>query len=133
MLLKERISRNIRRWRQIRGLTQYELADRCGFERSNIANLEQEPRSVGSDLIEIIAIQLQVEPDELLKNPEEKATTEMSKVEYEENLKLLTDKLKALEENFEESCRRNRAIIREFQELISSMKQHTKTARKRKK
>lgn len=123
MLLKQRISQNVRRWRLARGLTQTELATRCGFERQNVTSIEAEERNIGVDVLENIAIQLQVEPGDLLMDPEQKSVG-ISRLEYEEKLKSMEAKVRALSEKLESSHKESHALVKELMRAMAELKTH---------
>ena len=57
---------NMRRLRELQGLSQEALAFEAGLHRTYISGIERGVRNVGIDNIEIIAKALKVEPRELL-------------------------------------------------------------------
>ncbi|WP_175153789.1 helix-turn-helix domain-containing protein [Paraburkholderia ultramafica] len=59
------LAANLRRLRAINALSQYDLADRSGVDRSFIAHVEREARNVSIDTIDKLAFALQVPIAEL--------------------------------------------------------------------
>lgn len=59
----------IKEWRQIRGLTQQELANRMGLERVSIFNLEHARYLPKEDTLAKLLAVLEVEEEELQANP----------------------------------------------------------------
>lgn len=53
---------NVRSYRQKLGLTQEELAERCGLHRTYINSLEREKRSISLKNIQLISEALEIEP-----------------------------------------------------------------------
>lgn len=66
-VLHERFCRNLRVIREIKGLTQQQLADRLKIERENISDFERGRNPPGLLLIERLAAALRVNPLTLLK------------------------------------------------------------------
>ena len=69
MSIRETFAANMKSWRKLRGLSQEELADRAGIDRTYISSLERQVYGVSIDVLARIADALDVEPDELLKRP----------------------------------------------------------------
>jgi transcriptional regulator with XRE-family HTH domain len=67
--LNVRLGQNLRRLRLAAGLSQEELADRCGLHRTNIGAVERGERNVTLRTLERIAVALGVDPLDLLRKP----------------------------------------------------------------
>ena len=61
------LARNMRRLRTELGLSQEDLADRCGLHRTYIGSVERAERNVSIDNIDKIAAALNVTADALLR------------------------------------------------------------------
>ncbi len=66
MRLREIFATNLRRARNGKGMSQDELADRAGIDRSYVSLLENAKYSASIDMIEDLAEALQVPPHGLL-------------------------------------------------------------------
>ena len=64
------LSENIRRLRNIKGLSQEALADLCELHRTYIGSVERGERNISIDNVERIASALGVNPSELLERGE---------------------------------------------------------------
>lgn len=64
------LGRNLRAVRQARGFTQEGWAEHLGFDRTYIGSLERGERNVSLDTLAALAAQLEVEPLDLLADPE---------------------------------------------------------------
>jgi transcriptional regulator with XRE-family HTH domain len=64
-----RVGANVRTLRQIRKLSQEQLADRAGIHRTQLAAVERGRRNLTLKSLERLADALDVEPAELLKEP----------------------------------------------------------------
>lgn len=62
------LARNMRRLRTYLGLSQEDLADRCGLHRTYIGSVERTERNVSIDNIDKIAVALDVTADALLRD-----------------------------------------------------------------
>lgn len=71
MWLYEQIGREIKRARELHGLTQSELADRVGVTRTSISNLESGRQRVPIDTLFSICDVLGTEPRDILPTVEE--------------------------------------------------------------
>ena len=60
------LARNLRRLRELRGLSQEALADEAGINRGYISDLERETSSATTDRIDRLAKALKVRPCELI-------------------------------------------------------------------
>lgn len=60
------LSENLRRLRKDRGLSQEDLADRCGLHRTYIGSVERGERNVTLGSLEVIANSLGISVPELL-------------------------------------------------------------------
>jgi transcriptional regulator with XRE-family HTH domain len=65
-LSSESVGQRIARIRKLRGLTQVQLAERIGIERTVIANYEKDRLRIYDEMLARIAIALSVSTDELL-------------------------------------------------------------------
>ncbi len=66
MSLRDTFAGNLRRLRNDRGLSQEELADMAGIDRTYISSLERSVYAVSVDKIEILAKALKADPAEFL-------------------------------------------------------------------
>lgn len=66
MRLRAVFAKNLRFWREKRGLSQEELAHQADIDRTYVSSLEREQYSVSLDTLEKIAEVLDVEPSKLL-------------------------------------------------------------------
>lgn len=66
-MLRTILSQNMKYHREIAGLSQEDLADKCGLHRTYISDIERCNRNVSIDNIEKIAIALNVTASDLLK------------------------------------------------------------------
>ncbi len=66
MKIVKRVGRNIRHYRDARGWTQAELAERVGTGRIYVAQLEAGSKQCSLEMLERIAKALRVKPAELL-------------------------------------------------------------------
>jgi transcriptional regulator with XRE-family HTH domain len=62
MKLREIVARNLRQIRQAQGLSQEELADRAEINRNYVGMLENEQHAATVDMLEKLAIALDIEP-----------------------------------------------------------------------
>lgn len=69
MTSREVLALNLRRLRHARGLSQEQLADLAGVDRTYVSSLERSKYAVGLDVLDRLACVLEVEPAELLKRP----------------------------------------------------------------
>ena len=65
---REVFARNLRYFRQVKGLSQEALAHEAGVDRTYISSLERGVYAVSIDTIDKICSVLDVEPADLLKN-----------------------------------------------------------------
>ena len=68
MKLRRTVARNLRRFRQKRGLSQEELADRAGLNRNYVGMIEREENAPTVDALEQLAKALDINAAELLSN-----------------------------------------------------------------
>lgn len=68
MELREVFARNVREARRIKGLSQEELADAAGINRTYLSDIETSRNNASIKVIERLASALQVEPGTLLFN-----------------------------------------------------------------
>jgi transcriptional regulator with XRE-family HTH domain len=68
--LRTALSKNLRRERSLRGLSQEQLADICGLHRTYIGGIERCERNITVSTLERIADALDVNPLSLLKDSE---------------------------------------------------------------
>ena len=66
MALRTTLALNLRRLRSAAGLSQEELADRAGIDRTYVSALERERYAATIDMIERLAAALRVKPLDLL-------------------------------------------------------------------
>ena len=69
MSLREIFAANLRHRRQQVGLSQEELAHRAQIDRTYVSSLERCQYAATLDVIEKLAVELDVEPAELLMHP----------------------------------------------------------------
>ncbi|MDL2407628.1 helix-turn-helix transcriptional regulator [Rhizobium calliandrae] len=69
MEIREVFARNLKAARQAKGLSQEELAFRAGLDRTYISSLERRVYNASIDVVDRLAIALDVEASELLKRP----------------------------------------------------------------
>ncbi|MGE3419099.1 MAG: helix-turn-helix domain-containing protein [Bradyrhizobium sp.] len=62
MRLRELVARNLRRLRHAKGLSQEELADRAEINRNYVGMLEREQHAATIDMLEKLAIVLEIDP-----------------------------------------------------------------------
>jgi transcriptional regulator with XRE-family HTH domain len=74
MDLRDVLATNIRRLRHEKGLTQEELADAAGVNRTYMSKVETAQTYAGLEIIARLAISLEAEPHELLIPTRKKAT-----------------------------------------------------------
>jgi transcriptional regulator with XRE-family HTH domain len=67
MKLRRVFAENLRRARRAASITQEELADRASIDRTYVSLLERQEYAVSIDVIERIAIALQLEPADFFK------------------------------------------------------------------
>lgn len=71
MQIREVLAHNLRRYRTLRGLSQEELAHLADIDRTYVSSLERSQYAAGIDVLERLALALQVAPHELLRPTEE--------------------------------------------------------------
>ncbi len=69
MEIRDVFARNLRAIRQEKGISQEDLADRAGIDRTYISSLERSIYSASIDVADRLAVALGVEVTELLKRP----------------------------------------------------------------
>lgn len=67
MDIRDILARNLRLYRQLRGLSQEELAHRAGVDRTYVSALERSVYGVTIDLLDKLAVALDVEAADLLQ------------------------------------------------------------------
>lgn len=67
MTLRRILAQNLRRLRRERGLTQEALADLAGVNRNYVGLLEREQNAASVDVLDQLAVALEIDPIELLK------------------------------------------------------------------
>lgn len=67
MRLRELVAINLRRLRQIRNLSQEEVADRAGINRNYVGMLEREEHAATVDMLERLAGVLDADPIEFFR------------------------------------------------------------------
>lgn len=70
MTLRETFAANLRRYRKAVGLSQEELAHRAQIDRTYVSSLERCQYAATLDVIEKLAVELGIEPAELISSPE---------------------------------------------------------------
>ena len=65
--LGAKLARNLRCFRLMQGLSQEELASRCGLHRTYVGAVERGERNVTLRTVEKLALALEVDPLELLQ------------------------------------------------------------------
>ncbi len=68
MRLREIVATNLRRLRQVRNLSQEELADRAGINRNYVGMLEREQHAATIDMLEKLALVLEADPIEFFRH-----------------------------------------------------------------
>jgi transcriptional regulator with XRE-family HTH domain len=68
MRLREIVATNLRRLRQVKNLSQEELADRAGINRNYVGMLEREQHAATIDMLEKLAIVLEADPVEFFRH-----------------------------------------------------------------
>ncbi|MFT3723361.1 MAG: helix-turn-helix transcriptional regulator [Hyphomonadaceae bacterium] len=69
MHIREVFAANLRRARRAAGMSQEDLAHQAGIDRTYISSLERAQYAVSIDVIDRLAVALNVEPAELLMRP----------------------------------------------------------------
>lgn len=67
MSLRETVATNLRRLRQVKNLSQEELADRAGINRNYVGMLEREQHAATVDMLEKLAVVLEADPVEFFR------------------------------------------------------------------
>ncbi|MGD9631922.1 MULTISPECIES: helix-turn-helix transcriptional regulator [unclassified Afipia] len=67
MSLRETVATNLRRLRQVKNLSQEELADRAGINRNYVGMLEREQHAATIDMLEKLAVVLEADPVEFFR------------------------------------------------------------------
>jgi transcriptional regulator with XRE-family HTH domain len=67
MSLRERVAKNLRRLRQEKSVSQEELAHRAQVNRNYVGMIEREEYSISVDLLEKLAIALDIDPIEFFR------------------------------------------------------------------
>ncbi len=67
--LNARLAQNLRRLRLAAGLSQEDLADRCGLHRTYVGGVERGERNVTLQTMAKLATALRVDPLDLLREP----------------------------------------------------------------
>jgi transcriptional regulator with XRE-family HTH domain len=70
MKLRQVVARNLRIMRKQKGLTQEALADEAEINRNYIGQIEREEKSPTIDMIEKLAIALQIDPTAFMARPQ---------------------------------------------------------------
>lgn len=66
--LNQVVASNLRRFRKELGISQEELAEKCGLHRTYIGAIERSERNITLQTLEKLAESLGVSPHDLLKN-----------------------------------------------------------------
>lgn len=72
MEIREVFARNLKAARRAKGLSQEELAYRAGIDRTYISSLDRSVYNASIDVVDRLAVVLDVEASDLLKRPPEK-------------------------------------------------------------
>ncbi|WP_324765114.1 helix-turn-helix transcriptional regulator (plasmid) [Sinorhizobium meliloti] len=72
MEIREVFARNLKAARRAKGLSQEELAYRAGIDRTYISSLERSVYNASIDVVDRLAMVLEVEASDLLKRTAEK-------------------------------------------------------------
>jgi transcriptional regulator with XRE-family HTH domain len=67
MNLREIVAGNLRRLRHTKGMSQEELADRAGIDRNYVGKLEREENAATVDMLEKLAVVLDIDPAEFFQ------------------------------------------------------------------
>lgn len=67
MSLREIVAGNLRRLRHVKGMSQEELADRADIDRNYVGKLEREENAATVDMLEKLAVVLEIDPVEFLQ------------------------------------------------------------------
>ena len=70
MSLRAVVAKNLRKLRQIQGLSQEDLAHRADITANYVSSLEREEYAVSVDVVERLAVALDIEPMELFRRDE---------------------------------------------------------------
>jgi transcriptional regulator with XRE-family HTH domain len=70
MDIRDVFARNLRRYRHAAKLSQEELADRAGVDRTYVSSLERSKYAAGIDVVDRLAKVLGTEAADLLRRPE---------------------------------------------------------------
>ena len=65
--MRETVATNLRRLRQVKNLSQEELADRAGINRNYVGMLEREQHAATIDMLEKLADVLEADPVEFFR------------------------------------------------------------------
>ncbi|MAM72527.1 helix-turn-helix domain-containing protein [Xanthobacter versatilis] len=76
MRLREIVARNLRRLRHAKGLSQEELADRAEINRNYVGMLEREQHAATIDMLEKLAIVLEIDPVAFFERSERQSVDE---------------------------------------------------------
>lgn len=76
MRLREIVARNLRRLRHAKGLSQEELADRAEINRNYVGMLEREQHAATIDMLEKLALVLDIDPVAFFERPEQQGAAE---------------------------------------------------------
>lgn len=77
MRLREIVAGNLRRLRHAKGLSQEELADRAEINRNYVGMLEREQHAATIDMLEKLAIVLDIDPVAFFERAERRAPTKI--------------------------------------------------------
>ena len=69
MSIRDVLARNLRKARQAKGLSQEELAHRADVDRTYVSSIERSVYAVGIDVLDRIAVALDMEAADLLRRP----------------------------------------------------------------
>jgi len=74
MRIRDILARNLRKYRQARGLSQEELAHRASIDRTYISSIERRQYAASIDVLERLARELGVKPAALLDDDDDGTT-----------------------------------------------------------
>lgn len=86
MTLRNYIALNAQRIRKMKGLTQEEFCVKADLSQAQLSRIENGRINIGLDLLERLAMGLEVSPSELVKNPDVQNLSLIEKLEAIEKL-----------------------------------------------
>ena len=94
------LARNMKRFREILGISQMELAEKAGCSPTLIGKIETMKRFPSADSLNLIARALKVAPADLFTNPDASEAVKTMKSEQARKSQLKARVLKAIDETF---------------------------------